>query len=180
MSELDRKDIQELRDVLKRPLFFPDNFKSWLSDYIALNVPKMPLSHVYGYKLQDVKSDYFGTGAFANVTSTSYSDADDGEHPVLTGVANGFYIVLFGARRPSQTAPEMFMAVSINGSTPIDNDAVWYGQNNFSSTTQGRAVIVEARSDNNNKFALKYRLGAAGSASIFRRYMILMRVVEHE
>lgn len=163
------------KKILRNPMLFPDAFNKWIADYVAVNA-KMDLKHVFGYKLETVKHDRIA--AQATTFSTSYDDLDDQVGPQLTGLRDGTYLVLFGAVRPPQSAPELYASLSVNGSTPTDDEAVWWGT--ISSVGAGRAVVVDLRNDNDNSLVLKYRVISSANTNVHSRWIIAIKVVEHE
>lgn len=54
MAEPDRadplstKEIEQVQRLLSSPLHFPSEFKSWVSDWLATNIPQIPISQAFG------------------------------------------------------------------------------------------------------------------------------------
>lgn len=158
------------RDLLKRllasPLDFPDAFKRWVGDYFAQNVPLIPFGSILGARVNIAKSGDFiattqgpGTGSYGDLATVG---------PSITGLANGVYIVLWGA---TTTGGEHqgFMGISVNGDTPTDTSAA--GSSFDQDIVGGRIVTVAA--DHNNSIVCKYK---GGQQNWGRRWISVIRV----
>lgn len=136
MSEAD------FSEYLKNPLLFPDAFKSWISDYFATNLPKIPISQVYGFKVHSVKS--------ADATLSSYSTSSlsfvDVSAPALANIPNGFYIIFFGGGFAMTGAAGTIWQVglSLDTAAPTTNNiATFYRAVEGVYCTGGRVVLVD-------------------------------------
>lgn len=47
-SPLTEEEIAEVRRLFGRPFFIPGAFKAWMGDQLALNIPEIPLSSLFG------------------------------------------------------------------------------------------------------------------------------------
>lgn len=172
MEGMSEKDLELLKKLLSHPLHFPDEFKDWLGDFVAQTIPKLPISHVYGFKLEWAK--------VATTVSTQQSPSTPNVYvdlatvgPELEGVSDGFYIVGFGAfTEEDGSGIENWMAPSFNGAEPSDDDAAHAA---FGTRPVSRVVLTDLRNDNNNTITMQYK--ADGTAiSWENRWMIAMKV----
>jgi hypothetical protein len=162
MSDSTFDSIPDGAPLLSEPIHFPDKFKSWLLDYFAVNPPSIPFSHIFGSQLNLARSgDFVGTSQ-AGLSSTAYVDiATVG--PQVTDVADGKYLVMYGAHCRDRTS------LSVNGATPTDADSL-YGKE---STPPGaRMKIVSVQNDNLNTFKLQYK----GTRNFSRRWLTIVRI----
>ncbi len=173
-------DQEGFTEYLKNPLLFPTEFKDWVSDWFATNVPKIHVSQIFGFKLQSVKRAEEIVGQ-QNLTSTTYT-AFSTDGPTFDHVPNGFYILLFGATYGNTagqpfydaTYKEIYMAPVYDGSTPSDGEAAV-----LNAGTNGRAVLLDlSGEDDNHTITFQYKLVGAGSnPAIWRRWAFLLKVV---
>ena len=96
LSEEERKLVAEL---LGRPLDFPNRFKQWFVDYIAQNIPPVPVDHIQGY----TKTRGFGDdGDSGNLTiGGGWTDLGG---PVFTEIPAGSYLMLWGMYCPNNVS----------------------------------------------------------------------------
>lgn len=168
---LDESERAILEKILAKPLEFPEEFKGWLGDYIATNIPKLPISQVFGFKLE-----------YANVAtpvatqqrtaSTTYVDLGT-VGPELTQLANGYYLVLFGAFcDTAASSTTSFCAPSWNGGTPVDADAA----SGPGTGPQSRALIKELRNKDVNSIKIQYRRSTATDGDWELRWLVALKV----
>lgn len=162
-------DPEEFREYLKHPLHFPDEFKSWVGDWFATNIPKIPISQVYGFKVHSVKTAP-PISAEESTSSTSYTDlATVG--PTLSSLANGFYLVLFGADVWVDPTNVKYMGVSIDGAAvdPSTEAAMEVGNS-------GRVFLADLSQGNHqHTLQAKYRV-ASGTQSFADRWLSVLKV----
>lgn len=156
----DEETRDEAARLLSHPLHFPDEFKRWMGDFITTNIPMIPFSHIFGAKVNLAKSgDYIAT---AETMPASYGDcATPG--PLVTGLADGRYLIAYGHKARNRCAP------SYNESTPIDDDA---NQGNESVPNTGRLIVKTLKNKDNNTVKLQY----AGGGTTQDRWLVVIRV----
>lgn len=148
--------------LLKEPIHFPDEFKNWLTDYFAVNPPQIPFSQIFGSRLNIARSGQYIATAETGTSATAYADpATPG--PEITGVANGKYLVAYGAHSRDRTS------LSVNGATPSDDDAI-FGLEYAPAAM--RMKLVSVSSDHNNSFKLQYK----GTRTFSKRWLTIFRV----
>jgi hypothetical protein len=172
MADMSPEDRELLKKLLANPLMFPDKFKSWLADYIGTNVPKMPIRHVYGFQVETVRVAPTIVTAQA-CTSTSYGDlATVG--PSLTGLANGLYLVVYGAT--ANGAIDSRQGVSINGAA-VNTDEELTHSFFFGGGALATSFMTRMTSDHNNSLVTKYRIDSAGSVNFEKRWLVAFKAV---
>lgn len=164
--------------ALGHPLEFPPEFKQWLADYVARSVPKLPISQVFGFQLQRIRSATVDTAQ--TTTSTSYTDLSTAG-PTLSELANGWYLLIFGGDGSASTASASpRMSPSINGATAVDADAVVLSAHFNDQTaisTNLRVLMVHLNTPGgNNEIIMKYRT-AAGTARFAFRFLHAIKVL---
>ncbi len=175
MTEEDRKLLSK---VLSKPLQFPENFKGWLSDYIATNIPKLPISHIYGFKLEGVRIAPTIT-TFESTSSATFGNlATVG--PQLTGVADGLYLVFYGAKTfTTDFALGTFsrMGIEVNGAAITSDNRIEQPQRG--GIGESMSFMVRASNDHNNTFIAKYASDTAGEQVSFeKRWLVLFKVTD--
>ena len=165
LTEAERAILQKL---LANPLEFPKEFKEWVSDYFATNVPLIPYGTFLGSKLNIAKSgNYIATAQGPG--ASAYGDIPGGTvGPSITGIADGVYVVVWGANTTGGEH-QGFMGISVNGSTPTDADSA--GSQESQSATSSRVITL--KNDNNSTIVCKYK----GTQQHWgNRWIVLVRV----
>lgn len=172
----------EERKALQRSLSFPEDlpprFKSWLIDFMAVNIPQIPVSQITGFKQieqVEVSSATTGTvGTSQTTTSATYVDlATVG--PQLTGLRNGQYLIFFGVAVLWNTGGvNAWMSISVNGATAVDADACTVATTVGMSPT--RAVVKTLSSGNANTLLAKYRTDGGSTGNYQHRWLIAQRI----
>jgi hypothetical protein len=120
---------------------------------------RTPISQIVGYTQQTARSD--SVVAEAHTTSSTYADPNvsGGAGPTLTGLMQGSYTVWFGGAGGGLLASNVvaFMAVSVNGSVPSNDDLSCEYQ--ATGHVSGARVILAQLSSpgNTNTLKLLYR-----------------------
>jgi len=116
--ELTEEDRDRINNLLSSPLDFPLEFKSWILDQVAMNVPPIPIEQLQGYVKTRAYGNSSGTSTF---TATSTSFADYGG-PSLSGLPDGVYLVLYGTKVTSTYGR---YTISVNGGAGTDAESVY-------------------------------------------------------
>lgn len=163
MSNLPDQNVRETAEkLLSAPLLFPDEFKRWLGDFVATNVPLIPYSHIFGAKHNTARSGASITASESTTSTTAYVDLTTAG-PSITGIANGTYLVMYGARCRDRAS------ISVNSAAPSDDDSIWGEEAGPAAT---RMKIVSLNSNNENSIAMKYR----GTNAFSHRWLSIMRL----
>lgn len=134
-------DSADFSRYLSNPLMFPDKFKSWLLDYFSTNIPKIPISQVFGFKVQSVKSADASVSIFANSGASSATFTDMGA-PSLQNVPNGFYIAFFGGAAYGLTANLPQHGLSVDGATPTSDATIIFNSPQY-GVHSGRVTLID-------------------------------------
>lgn len=96
LTEAERQVVQEL---LGSPINFPNRFKQWFIDYMAQNIPPLPIDHIQGY----VKTRGFGdVGDNGNLTiGGGWTDLGG---PLFDDLPGGSYIMMWGMYCPNNVS----------------------------------------------------------------------------
>ena len=155
-------EIPNAASLLAEPLHFPDEFKRWMLDYFAVNPPQIPYSHIFGSRINLAREGNYVAAQESCASSATYVDlATVG--PQLTNVADGKYLVMYGASSRGRTS------ISVNGAVPSDDDSV-FGKEAVPST--GRMKIVTVKNNNQNSFKLQYK----ELRNFSRRWLTIVRI----
>ncbi len=161
--------------ALGHPLEFPAEFKQWLTDYVATQTPKFPISQVFGYQLQRVRTAT--VDASETRATNSYGDlATVG--PTLSNLANGWYILVFGADTASSaTAGGTKMSPQINGVAAVDDNACSFIPlyPTPARTSNLRMVMVHLDAGT-NEIIMKYKQ-ASGTGTFQFRFLHALKVL---
>jgi hypothetical protein len=174
-QDLNPEDRDRVNKFLSNPLDFPPEFKKWLLDYLAQNIPPVPVSQLLGF-VQTRAHVADPVPDFNETSSSVYTDlAIVG--PSLAGLADGTYLVFHGCEFASFDGFEArgWMALSVNGAAAADSRAnrCFLGGTRHDTSFRGEAVIC-ANGDNNTITAM-YR-SSVGVTDFGRRWLIAIRV----
>lgn len=163
---LNEEERELLKRLLANPIEFPDKFKQWVGDFFAQNVPLIPYGNLLGSKLNIAKSgDYIST--LEGLGPAAYDDlATVG--PSINGIADGIYVVLWGARVTGGDHTS-YMGLSVNGDTPSDADSA----PSASIMTIAWGRLLTLKNDNNSSIVCKYK---GTQANWGNRWLVIIRV----
>lgn len=152
-------DEGDFKEFLKNPLEYPPEFKQWVGDWFALNLPKIPISQIHGFKLQSMHLA-IDVATAQTATSASYQDLATAG-PEVTGLSNGFYLALFGAYAFCAAGGTGYMSISMDGSTASDDNAALFAGSE-AAMSGGRLVLVDFSTGNHNhSIKAKYKRAVA-------------------
>lgn len=180
-TNLTVEELEGQRRFLAHPETFPDAFKSWLIDFIAVNGSLIPPSQILGGGL--LKGAYTAEVTTSEATSSaSYADLATAG-PSLTGLSNGTYMLLFGSQIGSTSNSFTgYMSLSLNGATASDDDSIrvnWTvteGAATESLTVPGaRAMLQTLDSGDNNTVTAKYKTSGV-SVAYGNRWIVAIKV----
>ena len=162
---------EDFTRYLQNPIQFPDEFKSWVSDWFATNISKIPISQIYGFKLQSVKTATEITATETTASTTYVNLTTVG--PTLENIPNGFYVALWGfqAQATISNTISRFMGLSVDGA------AVASG---FDADVQvgagGRVALLDLSLGNGKHTILaKYKV-ASNTLGFENRWLHLLKV----
>jgi hypothetical protein len=147
--------------LVSSPLFFPQEFKHWLSDFVAVGIPMIPYSHIFGSHVNIARS-IESVSASESTTAAGYKDLTT-VGPEITELADGKYLVAYGATSRDYTS------ISINGSTPVDTDAIYGHEFNPAAAFM---KVISVKENNLNTLKLQYK----GTRVFSFRWLFAMRI----
>ena len=166
------------RKALQRSLSFPEDlppkFKSWLIDFIAVNIPQIPVSQIVGFNQVEQVEVFSATtnASTGSITSTTYGSTG----PTVSALRAGSYTIIFGALvSPGAIQETGRISVSLNGAAPSDDDAIWFNGVSPAEVPATRAV-VKSLTGTTNTVALQYRSTGGQSVAFSRRWVVVQRI----
>jgi hypothetical protein len=161
--------------ILRPELFqSSDDLMAWLMDYVAVNIPLIPISQISGFAQFTAQSNSVATSESRDtgVVGTGYGNlATVG--PTLPGLPDGKYVLLFGAAVNNVGANTAYVSPKINGTEATDADAVEI-TGSATSTSIARAITATVTNSGNSTVTLRYR-GTAGVPVFKNRWLIVLR-----
>ena len=161
-----------MQKILSNPLYFPKEFKTWLNDYLAVNIPLIPISQILGFSTFSA-SISTTTASFAT-TSNTYVTSSSG--PSISAIPNGKYIFIYGTLATNSTLDKInYFSPSVNSAVPSDNNAAIWGTN---PTNIHHGVtycfLSTLSSSNNNRIDMEYRVDG-GTGNWKSRWLALIK-----
>ncbi len=141
----DEETRQQIGELLSHPLHFPDEFKRWLGDFVSVNIPMIPFSHIFGAKVNLARSGDYIAASETKATS-GYGDLPT-VGPQITNLADGKYLFAFGIKSRQKAS------LSYNGSAPSDEESITANESNPNG---GRLLIKMLSNNNKNTVCVKY------------------------
>lgn len=166
---------KKVADALNNPvvhMLLLQQFKEYMTQYMALNQPAIPISQIFGFDQFTVKPAT-KVNTSETTTSGSYTDlATVG--PTLTGLPDGQYLILHGCNMITSAAGSgVFQSVQVNATGASDDDAVV--TTSTQSASNATAIVKTLSNDGNNTLTAKYRVGAVVTGEFARRWLIALR-----
>jgi hypothetical protein len=163
------------RKALQRSLSFPEDlppkFRSWLIDFIAVNIPQIPISQIVGFTQFTAKSSTVLTTD--EITSTSYVDAAT-VGPQIEGLSDGSYVMFYGFQLGEvSNLTSALMSPSINAATPSDDDAA---RTRSIQSGTARGVLKTLAGGGNNTVKMQYKRVGGSDGDFERRWLIVLKV----
>jgi len=170
----DQRD--QIDEFLGNPIKYPEEFKQWLTDYLAVNVPPIPVSQLLGYKGTLARYAFEATLSDGNTTPERVWTDLGG--PEITQMADGTYWAAWGCQHPGTNAgaATMRMGLSVNGADPSE----WTEATTLDDGVQvwkAGQVLLNAGTDNNTVSTRYYwDLSGGADGEFRRRWMVLLRI----
>ena len=170
-SFLSQEERQNVRRLLSFPEEFPPEFKEWLLDYLAVNIPQIPIGNIMGFSQYQavVGTRVDGQGS---TTSTSYVDLDGG-HPRIEGLGAGDYLIFHGCAIESSGATiTARQSVKYNEETPLSDNAILSDSTSIVSSSR---VVTKTFTNNNNQIKCQYAVEGVGTGFFQLRWLIALK-----
>lgn len=168
-------NLEEMKEALGHPLLYPQEFKDYISDYVATHLNSLPLTQVYGFHIERYRQDVIATQQGTN--STSYTDlATVG--PTLTEVPDGLYLIIVGCHmRPQTVYADIAMSFSVDGAAASDDNAAW-GNHPGSNVKVSLVDLRSATPEHQHTIQAKYKNPSGVNNHLFsNRFLIAVKVV---
>lgn len=177
---LDAEGRDNIQELLRSPMTIPDEFKTWLLDWLAINIPQIPISQIEGYKNTVARGEQISTtvqlsGAYAEHTWLEL----DG--PQISGLGAGTYYIVWGAHFSGVVGSggyDIQCGPSINGADPTKFITMVYigGEHGYPGWRAG--VFEVSGNGDNNEVHLEYKYSRDGGteAKVSHRWMHLLRI----
>jgi len=174
---LTQQERDDLGTLLSNPMEFPSEFLSWLPQYLAQNVPYVPVSQISGHQRFQPR---------AAIVNTSENSAGMPEHswtdfatvgPVIDDVSAGDFLAIWGYyyNRGGTGGAQAECGPSVDGAAPTAFITPPF------QTDQANFVWMAARirvtGDAVHQVYLRYRLSLnSNNVSVAGRWLVLLRV----
>lgn len=170
-------DYRVLASLLKstHALRLPKDTISYLVERMALDALQIPVSQLSGFSGFTARAAL--VAAEQTTTSTTYVDLTT-VGPQLTGLADGYYLVVWGAQQKISLAGDIaVMAISYNGAA-ADND-YQSRADNVNNVASRMAFNTQTLSNgNNNSILAKYRTGSGNTGTFGARTLLALKYSE--
>lgn len=166
----------QIQKYLGEPLFFPDAFKKWLTDWAATNIPQIPITQVLGFSMFQPQS----ASVSANEATTAANPVDLATRgPEITGLADGQYLVFHGCSISAATSTLTigFETLTINDVTAGENTGNRGQVNPGQWISVMRADKVTMQNNDNNGIRMQYgQIEAHPKVAFLNRWMLVLRL----
>lgn len=170
-SFLSSDERAQVRRLLAYPEEFPKEFTSWLVDYLAVNVPQIPISQITGFAQTQL---YIGTHEDGEVTTaaTSYGDLGAGG-PIIVGMGAGKYLFFHGcATKVSVAGIEARQSLQFNSEATLSDDCLFNSGTQYASTSR---LVAKTLTEPNNTVHCQYKVEGAGTGSFQLRWLFALK-----
>ena len=152
--------IPLIKDIYGVSADFLGQLRTWFEQ----NPPSIPVTQIIGFNQFTVQS---ATSVITNDSTTSQTYVNlTNTGPTLTNLPDGQYVFVFGCIASNSTSGDgAVVSLSINGSTPDDNDGSQTQATVLTSVM--RAVPKTLSGGGNNTVTMQYRVGVAGHTGHF-------------
>ena len=165
------------RKALQRSLSFPEDlppkFKSWLIDFIAVNIPQIPVGQVVGFERFAGTQVSFFSNLVSGDTTTSSTTYVDLSGPSLSALEGGEYILMYGCRMQTNNTLVHYYSPSVNGAAASDVDAA-QGRGPIIASV-ARVKIATLPAGTANTVAMRYRVDTS-TGGFGDRWLVAVRV----
>lgn len=177
-GQLSEKERQVVTDLLGHPLDFPNRFKAWFTDYMAQNIPPLPVDHIQGY----VKTRGYGSQvAPGSITIGAGWTSLGAIGPNFYGLPGGDYLMIWGMYCPNNVSSGVIYRmgpVIDGGGTPSESQACKVAAGSVGSTGS-RARVITVTDQGSLEFEYRADLWSGGpgaNASVNQSWANLIRV----
>jgi hypothetical protein len=171
LSEDERK---ALGDLLGSPIKYPNRFKQWFIDYMAQNIPPLPVDHIEGY----VKTRGYGGDNTPGAITVGAGWVDLGG-PTFDDLPEGTYLMLWGMYCPATVSgggvTYKMGPVVDGGGNPSEDQACKVSVGASSSLTGSRSRSIDVGSSLDFRYRADTWSGTPSGAEIRSSWATLIR-----
>jgi hypothetical protein len=160
-----------IREVLSDPLGFPEEYKGWLPEWLALSGFNIPISQVRGFAQFTANSASVTTQQ--STASASYTNLGT-VGPELAGLPAGSYLLIYGAGAAAVAGVRASVSPKINAVEATDADAMQLIPATAGDVIPGAMATVKTLSEASNTVTLRYKV-ASGTASFQNRWLVALK-----
>jgi len=166
---LNADEVKLVQRLLGDPTVLPQVFKTWLSAYVETNPPILPISQIVGFT-QFTPNQVLTSGA-VSTTSNTYVSLSGG--PTFSNLADGLYLLLYGAQSNPTTGNLLYVSPSVNSATPSDTVAATVSTGGSISIMS--ATTVSLSNNGVNTVELQYKSSGGANSQFANRFLIAIK-----
>ena len=163
---------------LTNSLQLPKDTLGYLVEHLSLNQPMIPVSQLSGFTQFTAQAAPTIGGAAETTTSASFTTLTT-TGPILTGLPNGKYLVLFGAlmrTTPADGSYFAYMGIRVNTTDPDVADAAETSARDWVNSVF--VITTTLSSGDNNTLEARYRTDAGGTGYFGQRWLVALKYSE--
>lgn len=173
----DQRD--QIDAFLGSPIKYPPEFKQWLTDYLAVNIPPIPVSQLLGYKPTLAHNEIVNPDEPQTSPERTWVDIDT-YGPAVPDLSDGTYFCAWGAKtgRGNAGGATTRIGLSVNGADPAGFNYATFQANDPDAMVWKACLATARNGKDNNEIRLKYwfDLGGGASAQFAHRWLTVIRV----
>lgn len=180
-GQLTEEERKMVSDLLGKPLEFPNRFKQWFIEYMAQNIPPLPIDHIQGY----VKTRGYGQQSAPGAITIGAGWVDLGDGPDFDSLPDGDYLMMWGMYCPNNVLSGVLyrMGPVINGvGSPSEDQACKVAAGSRGQTgTRARVITVAGTTPGSGSLNFRYSAelwsgGPGSGAEITQSWATLIRL----
>jgi hypothetical protein len=142
----------------QRPSAIPDAFMAYLVEYLQTQRLTWPISQITGFSKDIfVPMVAVDTGTEVHYSNTSFAVLPGNVGPVLAGLNDGHYFVIFGASMNATGGDTCYMAVRANSSSSTDSDYLEQQLQDLHSSVSRGVLMTLSNGAGNNQLDAVFR-----------------------
>jgi hypothetical protein len=175
-DELTPQELERLKVLMGNPLFFPDAFKDYVTEKVRTEVgAKLPLAQAR--KARTLFGQMVFVHGFTTSADQTWQDLNASDYLTVLGPSKGIAFWLADAGPSSASIDTALTGVSVNGSTPDQNESIWErGQSPGVARPPGmRALLIDLPNATNTVKLQAFKYGTA-PYSWGSSYLLVIRI----
>lgn len=167
LTDFDRRVYASLA---KGGQWLPKDFLTYLKERMTIDPALIPIGQVVGFTQFTAQTSTVLAGEAT--ASATYVDLGT-VGPTVTGLADGRYLLIYGAGAIKAASGSALMSVEVNGVAASNDDAVQIQNTTYVTGTYAVAKTLDA--GGLNTVVAKYASTAGGSCEFNRRFLIALK-----